>query len=474
MLRSLNLTPWTPQKVATIRQLIQHPQLPAPNVNYEKLRQALVVDPQGNLRYGTRRVLTTDEIDHWLDVLYRRGNASRDRLYDQVSGRFIGVSIRKVNAWLKQQEGWQISSKWPSQKQSTGPGDSIVQQVHQPFDRLAMDFIDLQALKAHNSNFSYILVVIDVFSRFVAVRKLKTREAREYMPALRSIINTEYEQNYPKIMMSDNEFNIPQFINHFNLHHTKTIFSMPYWPRSNSVVERFNGTLKRALFKRMALQRNKRWVDVLDDTVKFYNESKHSGHGQRPTVVLNRWLAGDQVFIEQVSQRNQEVAEKRISTIVYPQIRRGDWVRKRTNLTGAERKALTFRKSTKPNWTVELFQVWEVGRNGKIYLVNDSRPYSRNQLFLVDRQKLKVDPQAPKKEKKQPKPIKPQSPARSIANKDPLQIVGKEIKVYWPDEGRWRKGKVKSYSITRSQYVVTYIEGGDIWEDLASERYKVL
>lgn len=476
MLRSLNLTPWDDDKIDELRYLITHPAEIASNVNYEKIRHVLTIDPQGNLRYGTRKIVRDDQIDHVLDLLYRKGNASRDRLYDQVSGRFIGISIRRVLKFLNEQEGYQISKPWPSRKQSTGPGDSIVQQSYQPYDRFALDIIDLQALKVHNSNFSYIIVVIDVFSRYVAVRTLKTREAKEYLPRIRDIVNTDFQGKWPKVLQADNEFNNNQFIAMCTQHSTKTIFSMPYWPRSNSVVERVNGTLKRVLFKRMALQRNKRWVDILDEVVTFYNQSKHSGHGQRPHNVLQAYWNGDQAVIDATSDRNQAVAQKRISSIKYPQIRRGDSVRKRTNLTSKERKALTFRKSTKPNWSVELFTVYEVGRNGKIYLVGErQRGYSRNQLQLVDRNKLKLDPVAPKKERQPPKPRVPQKPARDIQGKDPLGVVGKNIKVYWPDDRKWREGKVKSYSISRGEYIVSYTQGlGDVWEDLSQETYEVL
>ncbi|XP_036146267.1 uncharacterized protein LOC118646760 [Monomorium pharaonis] len=52
-----------------------------------------------------------------------------------------------------------------------------------------------------------------------------------------------------------------------------------------SVVERFNRTLKKDMWKKLTLNGNYKWVDLLPDLVSNYNSRKHRTIGVRPVDV---------------------------------------------------------------------------------------------------------------------------------------------------------------------------------------------
>ena len=69
------------------------------------------------------------------------------------------------------------------------------------------DLIDYKSLKGSNKNYSYILVLIDAFSRYSWTRPLKTKEAKECANALDDILSSLPYR--PAFFASDagNEFN---------------------------------------------------------------------------------------------------------------------------------------------------------------------------------------------------------------------------------------------------------------------------
>ena len=55
-----------------------------------------------------------------------------------------------------------------------------------------------------------------------------------------------------------------------------------------SIVERFNRTLKSRMYKYFTAENSHRYVDVLQDLVRGYNNSKHRSIGMKPTDVQKR------------------------------------------------------------------------------------------------------------------------------------------------------------------------------------------
>ena len=117
-------------------------------------------------------------------------------------------------------------------------------------------------------------------------------------------------------------------------------------------MERFNRTLKDKMWRYFTHVGNYRWVDVLQDFVRAYNNAPHRS--------LNKGrLAPAQVTIENVDMLRrkheavppQKVTQRNPSSM--PKLKVGDYVR----LLKAKRH---FDKGYLPNWTEEVFQVVKV------------------------------------------------------------------------------------------------------------------
>ena len=82
-------------------------------------------------------------------------------------------------------------------------------QEHRPFlcvfdSQAQMDLFDMSTYMQDNTRFRYVMVLIDIFSKFVFVRPLKTKEPVEIAWVLQNVF---FENDPPLILQSDNGTN---------------------------------------------------------------------------------------------------------------------------------------------------------------------------------------------------------------------------------------------------------------------------
>jgi transposase InsO family protein len=122
-------------------------------------------------------------------------------------------------------------------------------QAENPFDHIAVDTLEMPATS--DNGFKYILIVVDVMTRYLITRPLKTHTMEEMANVLFEIFSTF---GPPKIMQSDNG---TEFINQLvaelclqaNVEHRT---AAPFNPRSNGLAETYVGTFKQVLKKSLA------------------------------------------------------------------------------------------------------------------------------------------------------------------------------------------------------------------------------
>lgn len=165
-------------------------------------------------------------------------------------------------------------------------------QVHivaeRPMERLMIDLIDMKRYKSSNSEYAWILSVIDVYSKYAWAFPLKTKSASEVADTLES----HFCRNVgaPSILQSDNG---KEFINR-EMNTLCERFSIlfkhprPRNPKANGQVERFNQTLTRYLQKHIYEEEksletdSKMWLKHLDKVMYNYNLAKHSATKYTP------------------------------------------------------------------------------------------------------------------------------------------------------------------------------------------------
>ena len=147
-------------------------------------------------------------------------------------------------------------------------------------ERHQIDLVNMASMPASidGDNYKYILSVIDIFSRFVFLRPLQTKESSEVAEHLLDIYN---EHGPPEILQSDQgtEFKgvVKAICEALNV---RIINSAAYSPQTQGKDEQSHRTWKEKIkFDIINCENDLNWVENLLEYQKLYNESPHSSLG---------------------------------------------------------------------------------------------------------------------------------------------------------------------------------------------------
>ena len=161
-----------------------------------------------------------------------------------------------------------------------GKLESIV--TEQPHQLLVMDI--LGPLR-RAGKYSYILVLMDHFSKFSCFVALKDTTTATI---IRKVEN-RYIRNFgpPKSILSDNgpQFKSKEFKNFCFKYSIKKIFTSPYHPQCNGLVERQNRTVKNFL-RSAILPSHQNWSQLLGNLQLKYNSSIHTTTKFSPSEIM--------------------------------------------------------------------------------------------------------------------------------------------------------------------------------------------
>ena len=160
----------------------------------------------------------------------------------------------------------------------------IVASVNQMWD---VDLLFMLNEKGDNDGYAYILMCVDVLSKFCWAGKLKSKKTDEVCHIFRGIL-TEAAQTKksPLFVRSDlgGEFTSAPFaklLAEFGIKHIKTLNSQI----KANIVERLNRTIKLRLSRYFTKKKSRRWIDILPDVVHSYNNTYHRSIGMTPSEV---------------------------------------------------------------------------------------------------------------------------------------------------------------------------------------------
>ena len=147
------------------------------------------------------------------------------------------------------------------------------------------DLAFVQDVANENGGVNYLLVVIDVHSKYVWVRLIKNKTARSLLEAFDSILS---KGRKPDRLRTDKgtEFlneSFQQYLKKKNIQ----LYTANNEPKA-SVVERVNRTLKSKLYCYFMAVNSLRYIDVLQDLVYSYNNTYHRSIGCAPATVSLR------------------------------------------------------------------------------------------------------------------------------------------------------------------------------------------
>jgi transposase InsO family protein len=204
------------------------------------------------------------------------------------------------------------------------------------------DLCDMSSRSKDNDGYTFLLTVIDCFSKFAWVEPLMNKTGREILDALKRILQRSGRK--PQRLQTDKgtEFlnaQVQRFLQQQNIEFFTTNSEM-----KAAIAERFNRTYKDKMWKYFTAHNTTRYVDVLQSLVNGYNHSYHRSIKMRPVDVSE----SDAPLIRQRLYATPAKRKRATKTYKYAI---GDLVR----ISKARR---VFRKGYMPNWSEETFIVY--------------------------------------------------------------------------------------------------------------------
>ena len=207
----------------------------------------------------------------------------------------------------------------------------------------AADLVEMGRFSDWNKGIKYLLMVIDVFSKFGWIEPLQNKKGETVAAAFEKIFKLGRQ---PRLLWTDKgkEFydkNVNQLLSRKNI----KLYSTENEEKS-SVVERFNRTIKQKMWKMFSANNNTVYFDKIDELLKNYNSSFHRSVQMSP-VAASDITNTHQVFANLYSDEIYKQVKK-------PKFRIGDKVR----ISKYKRKL--FDKGFTPNWTEEIFVINQI------------------------------------------------------------------------------------------------------------------
>ena len=202
-----------------------------------------------------------------LEKLYynpKYGFTSSTKFYKIARENNINVTQKEINEFINNQAVTQI---FREQKRPEKFSSIVADKIRNEYQ------IDIMIYDRYQwKQYKYILVIIDIHSRYAEARAMTNRENTTIMENIKSIIKI---LGKPKIISGDNEFNTIEFKKYCLENDIGAKFSEPLEIQKNSIVERFNKTLAGYIKKLREALKVYDWPKYLDDIMSNYNNNYH-------------------------------------------------------------------------------------------------------------------------------------------------------------------------------------------------------
>ena len=150
-----------------------------------------------------------------------------------------------------------------------------------------MDLCDMRALKEFNNNNTFILTVIDVFSKFGFARVLPNKSGAIVLNAFIDIL--EKSGKTPTRVNTDGGAEFSNALFRTKLKERNIDFIVTNSEMKAAVVERWNRTLKQKMWRYFTFANTFKYTDIIDSLVDSYNKTPHRGIGMmRPIDVTKK------------------------------------------------------------------------------------------------------------------------------------------------------------------------------------------
>ena len=286
-----------------------------------------------------------------------------------------GVDKEKVKKWLEKQALWQIYLPRPNYIPRWHWNVEKVNEVHQS------DLLFLTHDTVGNKTYKYVLLVVDVASRYADAEALTSKDSSGVANAFEKIYKRKLK--YPETLIVDpgTEF-MGAVTKLMEKNNVKIQRSEAKNHRAQAIVERVNRTLAEKLYSHQYAQemlmtdRSREWVKRLPDVLKSINNKAKKITGK---------AAVDAVKLKEVSEKH--VQYKRPVGIEEKRLPAG--VKVRYLYQPGEYEGGENQRATDPNWSFGIFDIVRAvvaEKQPVLYYLSDGAPrrnFVREELMVI-------------------------------------------------------------------------------------------
>lgn len=270
--------------------------------------------------------------------------------------KLLHASRKKINhdtviEWLESQDAYNrhklVRQRFPRRHYNVKNIDDLWE----------MDLMDFQSIAKYNSGYNYVLVVIDVLSKYVWVEAIFNKSAKSVVEAFKKILSRSKKRK-AICLQSDKGSEFTNSLMQRLLKDKNIQFRVVRSPQTKAAVaERFIRTCKERIFRYFTYAKTYKYIDVLQKIIDSYNNTKHSAIKMTPASVN---LQNAAIARKNLNQRYGQCSRKP------PRYKVGDIVR-------ISRFRSVFSKAYEGGWTDELFKIVRISesRSPHVYFLKD-------------------------------------------------------------------------------------------------------
>ena len=187
------------------------------------------------------------------------------------------IGRHRIRKWLQDQESYSLTR---GARRKYNRSRVIVNGINSQAD---MDLMDMVDLAKQNDGYQYLLVCINILSRFARCVPLKTKKGKDVLQGLKTIFKDGFKVNMVRTDrgMEFRSKEVNAYLKSQNVHH---FYALNTETKAN-YAERLIKTLNHKLFRYMMKKRTQRYIDVLQDIVHSYNHTLHHSLGATPASI---------------------------------------------------------------------------------------------------------------------------------------------------------------------------------------------
>jgi hypothetical protein len=319
-------------------------------------------------------------MDDELFRLYKKYNYPSFAKFSQIlKQNNVVVKNKEIKEFINKQSVNQLHKRTTKQKQML----KFIW-AYEPYEMLQIDLLDYQKYSRINQGFKYVLIAVDVFTRFAYATPIPDKTPKSvlygYKRFLRDTRTPELNEgqvyNLSKVNAiyhdSGNEFK-GIFNSYLKDNNTYSLTADIGDHKSLGVIDAFSKSFKTMISKYMTANNTTKFYDAIDDLVEAYNSSPHSSINNIAPV--DAFKGNNYLLIKSIN-REKMLHNMSVNNKQYLKIKVGDNVRIRI-------KKNIFNKGYEATYSDEVYKVISI-KNNKATLNNDGT-YKLTELLVVDK-----------------------------------------------------------------------------------------